>query len=99
MSVNTGDKKVIYQKLAKTVVDYQKQIIGPIAILQAKSITGIKITGEEDVLFTGSDPKKTLELLVRSYADLFGKASIELSKEAVAKVHAPKNILPRILKD
>lgn len=88
----------MYENLINAVVNQQKEIIGPIALVQAKSIKGLKIENNK-VTFTSQNPKKTLEELVYSYADLFGKASIELSKEAIVKIHAPKNILPHILTD
>lgn len=87
---------VLYENLINAVVNQQKEIIGPIALVQAKSIKGLKVESGH-VVFTSENPKKTLEDLVCSYANLFGKASVELSKEAIEKVHAPKNILPKIL--
>lgn len=86
----------IYEELVKTVVEHQKQVIGPIAVMQAKTVSGIKFNGDS-VEFTAKNPKEALGLLVKSYADLFGKASIALSKEAVYNMKPPKNLLPKVL--
>lgn len=94
--MNNKNSNTIYEELVKTVVEHQKQIIGPIALMQAKTVAGIKFNGN-NIVFTSKDPKEALGLLVKSYADLFGKASIELSKEAVYNMNPPKNLLPKVL--
>lgn len=86
----------LYENLIKAIVHQQEEIIGPVALAQAKTVTGIKVNGD-NISFTSNNPKKTLEQLVFAYAELFGRASVELSKEAISKVKAPSEILPDIL--
>ena len=87
---------VVYENLIRAIVHQQEEIIGPVALAQAKTVEGIKVRGN-DITFDTNNPKKTLEYLVFAYAELFGRASVELSKEAISKVKAPSDILPDIL--
>lgn len=90
------ENKIVYENLIKAIVHQQEEIIGPIALSQAKTVEGITVHGN-DISFDSENPKKILENLVFAYAELFGKASVELSKEAINKLKAPTNILPDIL--
>ena len=87
---------VVYENLIRAIVHQQEEIIGPVALAQDKTVEGIKVRGN-DITFDTNNPKKTLENLVFAYAELFGRASVELSKEAISKVKAPSDILPDIL--
>ena len=89
----------IFAQIAQKIIQEQEKIIGPIALEQAKQIEGLSVDWEKrEVKLTG-DEKIILENLVKKYQLLFGKASIEVCKEAVGFVGdkvSPKN-LPDIL--
>ncbi|KKS48020.1 hypothetical protein A3J20_06340 [Candidatus Gottesmanbacteria bacterium RIFCSPLOWO2_02_FULL_42_29] len=88
----------IYSQVVNQIINSQKTIIGPIAVDQAKKVTGIKIMDENKIQLAG-DGKKILEELVKQYANIFGQASVEVCKDAVKEIHppVPAEYLPQIL--
>ena len=94
----TTKSNTTFEKVLEAIINEQKEVIGPIALQQAGTIEGIKVDGQS-VVIVGKDPKKVLENLVKSYAELFGRASIELSKEAVHEVPGVSDdSLPEVLR-
>ena len=71
-------------KIAAKIIKEQEQIIGPLAWEQVKSIPGLKIIDKKggDVSLEG-DEKQIIDQLVARYDRLFGRASHEVSREAV----------------
>lgn len=65
-----------------SIIKEQQTIIGPVALDQAKKVAGLQVSGVEDVKITGNK-KEVLENLVNQYSKLFGKASVEVCKEAI----------------
>jgi len=82
------------------IIKEQQAIIGPIALSQAQQVAGIVVTSADDVKVTGNG-KDVLESLVNQYAKLFGKASVEVCKEAIEPFSdkISPNDLPDILKN
>ena len=82
------------------IIKEQQAIIGPIALDQAKKVSGLEFTGADDVKITGNK-KQVLENLVNQYAKLFGKASVEVCKEAFSAIAGkiPQTDIPDILKN
>ncbi len=88
-----------YAQAASRIIKQQQAIIGPIALDQAKHVAGIEFTNVDEVKITGKG-KDVLTNLVNQYAKIFGKASIEVCKEAFASVadKIPANEVPDVLK-
>ena len=85
---------------ASKIIKEQQAIIGPVALDQAKKVKGFTITSAEDVKVTG-DKKQALEGLVKQFEKLFGKASVQVCKEAFASYSdkiSPADV-PDILKN
>ncbi len=85
---------------ASKIIKEQQSIIGPVALDQAKKVSGLEVKTVDDVKITG--PKKAaLEGLVNQYAKLFGKASIEVCKQAFSPYSdkIPSTDIPDILKN
>ena len=81
------------------IIEEQRQIIGPIAVDLAKRASGILLLNDHEVSISG-DPKQALEGLVLQYQQIFGRASVEASKDALKRSDAallPEEI-PAILK-
>lgn len=76
------DNELIYNDIALHIILRQKDIIGPVAFTQADAVKGLSVKGTE-VNITDKNKKKVLKDLVYSYSDLFGRASIEVCKDAV----------------
>ena len=77
-----------YSKIASEIIKHQEFVIGPVAWSEAKSVKGIVIR-DHNVEIKG-DGKKIVEELVNQYATLFGRASVEVCRDAV------KNLLPKV---
>lgn len=69
-----------YEGAIARIIKEQQEIIGPLALEQAKKVGGLEVSGT-DVKITGNK-KEVLNNLVNQYAKLFGKASVEVCKEA-----------------
>ena len=59
-----------YAQIVAYIIKEQEHIIGPIALEQAKKISGLKISDLENIHITGN-AKEVLENLVTQYAKLF----------------------------
>lgn len=89
-----------YVEAVSRIIKEQQSIIGPVAIDQANKVTGLSVGAGEDVKITGSK-KDVLGNLVDQYSKLFGKASIEVCKEAFEPFSnkIPSSDIPDILKN
>lgn len=84
---------------ASKIIKEQQAIIGPIALVQAKKVAGFNISSSDDITITGSK-KQALESLVRQFEKLFGKASVQVCKDAFAPFSEkiPAGDVPDILR-
>lgn len=85
---------------ASKIIKEQQAIIGPVALDQAKKVKGFTIVGVDDIKVVG-DKKLALEGLVKQFEKLFGKASVQVCKEAFSNYTdkiAPSDI-PDVLKN
>lgn len=83
---------------AVKIIKAQLAIIGPIALDQAKNVSGLKIIDLEKIEITGNG-KAILTNLVIEYSKFFGRASIEVCKDALKEIRPPipQEELPEIL--
>lgn len=88
-----------YAQVVRQIIKEQESIIGPVALEQARKISGLEIANLDDIKLNG-DAKKIVGDLVAQYAKLFGKASIEVCKEAIhdGKTNVSSEELPEILR-
>lgn len=89
-----------YAQAVSKIIKEQQAIIGPVALDQAKKVSGLDVSSIDDVKVTGNH-KEVLDGLVNQYAKLFGKASIEVCKEAFSSFtdKVPTSEVPDILKN
>lgn len=82
------------------IIKEQQSIIGPVALDQAKKVSGLQVGGSDDVKIVGNK-KEVLGNLVNQYAKLFGRASVEVCKEAFEPLSdkIPSADIPDILKN
>ena len=80
----------VLRLLVKSIVEEQRQIMGPIALEQASKVLGLRITGDRDlkIEINTKNPVDTLSQLVEKYEELFGATSIEVCKEAIKESQA-----------
>lgn len=89
---------VIYTNIVSKIIKNQEVVIGPLAVERAKKVGGLSVKSDSDISFTG-DSKKILEALVAEYEALFGKASVEVCRDAVREISppVPADMLPKNL--
>ena len=87
----------IYTTLANKIIKEQEAVIGPLAWSEAGKVKGLKVT-DHSILIKG-EGKVILESLVNQYSTLFGRASIEVCKDAVRTLvtNLDQAQLPKIL--
>lgn len=88
-----------YIQAVKAITDEQSKIVGvEVAMQLARNVNGLEIDGNQ--ISIAGDPKVVLQNLVNQYSILFGKISIEVSKEAIDHInpHFSQDELPDNLK-
>lgn len=87
----------VFVTLANKIIKHQEDVIGPLAWSEASKVEGLKVS-DHTVSIEG-DGKQALEKLVNQYKGLFGRASVEVCKDAVKTLISdidPKD-LPEVL--
>lgn len=73
--------------VAERIIEEQELVIGPLAWSEASKVQGLQVDRvRHEVLFSNGDPKDTVNRLVGQYERLFGRASQEVCREAVASL-------------
>lgn len=90
----------IYSQLVEKIIKEQEAIIGPVALDQAQKVSGISAVSADEVKISGNG-REILEHLVNRYEKFFGKASIEVCREAIDPIRSQltQTELPEILKN
>jgi hypothetical protein len=79
----------IFSQIASRIIREQALVIGPLAWTEAQKVSGLSIDLEKDeVMVSPEDGKSVVDRLVAQYERLFGRASHEVSREAVASIIA-----------
>ena len=89
----------IFAQLAQKIITAQKEVIGPLAIEQARKVNGLNLgNSEKDVVCEG-DKKQVINDLIKQYEGIFGLASVEVCRDAVKDLllELPKDQLPPLL--
>lgn len=89
-----------YNKAVNTIIKEQEQVVGEnVATMLAHKVNELQFSDDGSVTISG-DPKRVLESLVNQYSQLFGKASVQVCKEAITKMSPSfsSDELPDILK-
>ncbi len=78
----------IFAKIVVKIIEQQEGIIGPIALEQAKKVDGLSVNWNEREVELSGDEKEVVNHLVSQYEHLFGRASVEVCREAVKEMLA-----------
>src|SRR4051812_49308547 len=75
-------------KIAGRIVKEQELVIGLMAWTEAQKVQGIHVLdqGRGEIELTNGDPKQVVDRLVDQYERLFGRASIEVCREAASSL-------------
>jgi hypothetical protein len=72
-------------QIAEKIIEEQELVIGPLAWSEAEKIQGLQVSrARHEAVLSNGDPKETVNKLVSQYERLFGRASREVSRSAVA---------------
>ena len=90
----------VYAQIAAKIIAQQETIIGPVAIEQAKSVSGLKVDWSKHQVTVSGNEQSVIDKLVAQYQELFGKISVEVCKEAASKLisQLPEDKQPKSLK-
>ncbi len=85
------------------IINYQRGLVGPLAIDQAEKVKGIKIINRDRLevqILNTEEPMALLKNMVAKYEELFGKASVEACREAIREgsFHVSAENLPEALR-
>lgn len=86
----------------ESIIVSQQNVMGPLALEQANTVSGLLVDESGKVKITlkkNATTKDLLQNLVKKYEQLFGRASIEVCKDAIKEsgVKLDKKDLPDIL--
>ena len=90
----------ILTQIVEKIIQEQEKIIGPIALEQAKKVQGLSVDLTNHKITIAGNEKKVVEKLVKQYALFFGRASVEVCKDAARTFSdkASTSELPDILR-
>lgn len=92
-----NNENELYNKIATVIIKQQKELIGDYAYTQLRDVQGIELK-DGNVEIISNDKIQVLDNIIKVYYRLFGKVSVEVSKDAIKKLGAfPKGYLPQIL--
>ena len=90
----------VYNEIAAKIIEQQQTIIGPVAVEQAKAVSGLKVDWDKHQVTVSGNGADVIDKLVSQYKELFGKISVEVCKEAASKLvsQLPADQQPKSLK-
>lgn len=95
-----NDLQKLFDQIAEQIIARQEDIIGPVAVQQAKQIKELKINWADHDVDIAGNPQVAIDELVQQYKELFGQIAVETCKEAVSRYlsQLPADQLPQSLK-
>lgn len=89
----------IFSQMAEKIIKEQEGVIGPVALEQAKKVSGLSVDWTKHDIKISGNKTAVLEHLVEQYKHLFGQASVEVCKDAVRGILSkiPKEQVPALL--
>lgn len=86
--------------LVERIIREQEQIIGPLAWVEAKKVSGLTVDVKKHRVDVVGKTRDALSQLVKQYEGLFGRASREVCRDAVRSFlpEMPAQDVPDVLK-
>lgn len=76
----------LYAKIVVKIIEQQEAIIGPVAVEQAQLVNGLTLDWPNHQVTLSGDGVSVVDKLVAQYKTLFGQISVEVCREAAAKL-------------
>ena len=79
-----------FNQIATKIIKEQELVIGPLAWSEARKVSGLNVVDQNkgEVSISNGDEKGVVDRLVGQYERLFGRASHEVCRDAVASMLA-----------
>lgn len=74
-----------YVIIVSKIIENQHTVMGPLAFDLANKVNGLKVESLDKIVITGNG-KDVLKMLVDQYSSLFGRASVEVCRDAVKEI-------------
>lgn len=91
-----------YEQIIIKIIKEQEQLMGPVAWYEAGKVNGLKILDEKtaSISIETNNSQNVVDGLVTQYGKLFGRAAVEVCKDAVRALVAelPSTAIPSSLK-
>ena len=90
----------ILAKAVTKIIAEQEQIIGPVALEQAKQVEGLSVDWDRQQVTMTRDSTAVVEELVEHYRSFFGPAAVEVCKDATRDLlsQLPLQQIPLLLR-
>lgn len=90
----------LYEQIVIRIIKSQEDIIGPVAVEQARRVPHIKVDWSNKQIDIEGNEAHAIDALIEIYKELFGQISVEVSKEAASSLtgQLPADGLPQALK-
>ena len=75
-----------FNQMVISIISEQENVIGPLAVEQAKKIEGLQVNWHSKEITHKGDEKQIIERLVEKYQKIFGQVSVEVCRHAVRKL-------------
>lgn len=87
-------------EITTRIIKEQELIIGPLAWEEARMVSGLKVDILQHAIEIEGEATAVVNGLVKQYERLFGRASVEVCKDAVKDIitNMPKEQVPSLLK-
>ena len=76
----------VYAKIVEKIIAQQETIIGPVALQQAKQVSGLAIDWDSHNITIEGDKPSVIDNLVKQYKALFGQVSVEVCKDVTSEL-------------
>lgn len=89
-----------FSTMATKIIREQQMIIGPVALEVAKKVDGLSVNEDSLEATVSGNGVGVMEDLIKGYQTIFGRASVEVCKDAVRDIVAKldANQVPALLK-
>ncbi len=89
-----------FSQAVQKIVKEQGNVIGPLALEQARRVHGLTIDPDEHSVSFSGNRTEILEHLVEEYQKLFGQASVQVCRDAARSIMAklPPQEVPSLLR-
>ena len=74
----------VYEQMVVKIIAVQEAIMGPLAIDQANEVKDLEVDWDKHSASITGNSVQAVEDLITKYSLLFGRTSVEVSKDAVA---------------